>query len=254
MRVCACVRKAAPLRRCALKVVWPRLPLASRPPHPSTARRPPPRTSTQIAAEARDAIRTGDYASGKVAAERFLEEATAHYGEQHPAVASALNNLALVHKHLGNLQEAVDTYEKALTTYREVVGEDHPSTITATANCGECAAGCTWPCRAQGKCWSEWSHSHPSLLPSFPPSLLLSLPPSLLPLPRSTTTVVVSCTQAWHTRRWQTRLLGLSAWRLWTRRRGTLSRRWSCGSACRGTLTRRWRSPWVKWLPCTGCR
>ena len=56
------------------------------------------------------------------------------FGADHPASASAANNLALMHKSLGETQDAVLLYSEALKTYRVVLGEVHSSTATAACN------------------------------------------------------------------------------------------------------------------------
>ena len=57
-------------------------------------------------------------------------------GERSPAYASALNNLALVHKMNGDLAIAAPIYEQALAVYRSALGWAHPSVATTLANLG----------------------------------------------------------------------------------------------------------------------
>jgi hypothetical protein len=40
------------------------------------------------------------------------QQCSSHFGGAHPVYASALNNVALMHKHLGDHQQAVTTYLK----------------------------------------------------------------------------------------------------------------------------------------------
>ena len=56
------------------------------------------------------------------------------FGTEHPATASAANNLALMHKSLGETEAAQRLYGEALQIYRAVVGEEHVSTATAACN------------------------------------------------------------------------------------------------------------------------
>jgi tetratricopeptide (TPR) repeat protein len=71
-----------------------------------------------------------------MAAESFYQGASAYFGEKHSVVASGLNNLALVHKELGELEKAVEYYEKARVMYEELLGKEHTSTLTTLTNLG----------------------------------------------------------------------------------------------------------------------
>ena len=55
-------------------------------------------------------------------------------GQTHPAYGSALNNLALVYKSIGDLEPAAALYEDALSVYRRVYGDVHPSPAMAMHN------------------------------------------------------------------------------------------------------------------------
>ncbi|KAF1314502.1 Kinesin light chain, partial [Globisporangium splendens] len=59
-----------------------------------------------------------------------------HFGEKHPVFASTITNIALMYKNLGRMEEAVESYEYALQTYKESVGEQHASFATTLHNLG----------------------------------------------------------------------------------------------------------------------
>ncbi len=58
------------------------------------------------------------------------------YGENHPRVATKLNNLGSAWDALGDSQKAVEYFEKALKIDRKVYGENHPSVATDLNNLG----------------------------------------------------------------------------------------------------------------------
>eukprot|EP00741_Cyanophora_paradoxa_P019514 tig00021127_g18837.t1 len=60
--------------------------------------------------------------------------AKALFGDAHPAVGSALNNLALIHKSLGEYDEAARLFSEALKVYSAVHGNEHASTLTCMLN------------------------------------------------------------------------------------------------------------------------
>ena len=47
-------------------------------------------------------------------------------GEEHPSVASTLNNIASVYDDQGRYEEALEHYERALAVRRKALGEEHP--------------------------------------------------------------------------------------------------------------------------------
>ncbi|CAM9163039.1 unnamed protein product [Phaeothamnion confervicola] len=79
----------------------------------------------------------GMYEDALRAAALQLQQSDAHFGRAHPATASALNNVALMHKMRGDLAKSIDAYSDALAAYRAALGtEDHPSFATALSNLG----------------------------------------------------------------------------------------------------------------------
>ncbi|MEH2367891.1 tetratricopeptide repeat protein, partial [Nostoc sp.] len=55
-------------------------------------------------------------------------------GEEHPDVASSLNNLALLYDSQGRYSEAEPLYIQALDIFEQRLGVDHPNTITIRNN------------------------------------------------------------------------------------------------------------------------
>jgi tetratricopeptide (TPR) repeat protein len=60
--------------------------------------------------------------------------ARAEYGEAHPLVATAIDNIATVYRKQGKITEALEWSQKALDIYRKTAGETHLDTATAWNN------------------------------------------------------------------------------------------------------------------------
>ena len=77
----------------------------------------------------------GDYVKALQLSTELFQQTQKHFGgigsgrpqQDHPAVASALNNIGLMHKHLGDFIESRRHYNAALRIYAKVVGRDHAS-------------------------------------------------------------------------------------------------------------------------------
>jgi tetratricopeptide (TPR) repeat protein len=59
-----------------------------------------------------------------------------HFGEAHPVFASTITNIALMYKNMGQMEQAIESYEFALQTYKASVGEQHASFATTLHNLG----------------------------------------------------------------------------------------------------------------------
>jgi predicted O-linked N-acetylglucosamine transferase (SPINDLY family) len=82
----------------------------------SLASRPPPPAHARIRAlqeATRSAHARGDYEGAAAAATSAVDAIRAELGAAHPALASALNNLALARKNLGDVTTAVSLYRCA---------------------------------------------------------------------------------------------------------------------------------------------
>ena len=55
-------------------------------------------------------------------------------GEEHPSVATSLNNLAALYRSQGRYEEAEPLYQQALAMTRKLLGEEHPSVATSLNN------------------------------------------------------------------------------------------------------------------------
>lgn len=76
------------------------------------------------------------YSDALPIAQKLLELASSHFGDSHPASASAYNNVGLMNKMMGNYAEAREAYHSSLRIYGEVVGKDHASYAAALSNLG----------------------------------------------------------------------------------------------------------------------
>jgi tetratricopeptide (TPR) repeat protein len=55
-------------------------------------------------------------------------------GDEHPSVATSLNNLAFLYRSQGRYNEAEALYIEALAMRKRLLGENHPNTITTRQN------------------------------------------------------------------------------------------------------------------------
>ena len=67
----------------------------------------------------------GEYNQAKELHEKALIIRKKIFGEDHAAVATSYNNLALVYERLGEYNQAKELHEKALTIRKQIFGEDH---------------------------------------------------------------------------------------------------------------------------------
>ncbi|MDP2276068.1 MAG: tetratricopeptide repeat protein [Archangium sp.] len=66
--------------------------------------------------------------------ERVLNLQQEHLGNEHPDVASTLNNLGIVLTHLGRYEEAVTRYDQSLRLHEKLEGSEHPNVAFASHN------------------------------------------------------------------------------------------------------------------------
>ncbi len=78
--------------------------------------------------------RTGNYDRAVVVAKKALEVAEKNVGPNHPAVATSLNNLALLYYTQGHYVQAEPLYQRALAIYEKALGPDHPNVATSLEN------------------------------------------------------------------------------------------------------------------------
>lgn len=63
-----------------------------------------------------------------------VEKKTALYGETHSETLTSINNLGMLLKTRGKLEEALPFYERALNGRRTVMGIDHPRYLESVNN------------------------------------------------------------------------------------------------------------------------
>lgn len=90
----------------------------------------------QIQQEIRIHHKHGNYKDALIASEKLLEEAQELFGKDHPATASAFNNVGLMHKMMGDWDSSRKNYHESLRVYGRVVGKDHASYAAALHNIG----------------------------------------------------------------------------------------------------------------------
>lgn len=76
----------------------------------------------------------GQYHEALKASIELLNETQKHFGKDHPATASAYNNVGLLQKLLGLYKDSKRHFHEALRIYGRVVGKDHASYATALHN------------------------------------------------------------------------------------------------------------------------
>lgn len=83
-----------------------------------------------------DLYKQGNFSEALKISKKLLKETEAHFGKNHPATASAYNNLGLMQKLLGDFGEARQHYSQAMRIYGKVVGRDHASYAMTLHNLG----------------------------------------------------------------------------------------------------------------------
>ena len=143
-------------------------------PDPISASYVPPdshRRIGELQQQMRALYSAGRYGEARESGTECLALARAAFGHAHPVSASVANNVALMHKSLGETDQATELYREALGCYRRTLGE-HASTATALCNLalllrqradsgGEMARGWSNTHRADGSS-SESSSGTPS--------------------------------------------------------------------------------------------
>ena len=81
-------------------------------------------TIAQLQAAVREQYQKAEYDEAMKSAQECLMVCECHFSLKHPVTASALNNIALLYKQMGDLHKAADSYMQALNIYREVVEKE----------------------------------------------------------------------------------------------------------------------------------
>jgi tetratricopeptide (TPR) repeat protein len=90
----------------------------------------------QIQSTITDHYQRGDFQLALKASQALLAQTEEHFGIDHPATASAYNNVGLMQKLLGDFIEARTHYNQAMRIYGKVVGRDHASYAMSLHNLG----------------------------------------------------------------------------------------------------------------------
>jgi tetratricopeptide (TPR) repeat protein len=86
--------------------------------------------------EIQERYREGDYRRALQKSQELQKESEDHFGRDHPATASAYNNVGLMHKQLGDFDASRNSYRTALKIYKATVGVDHASYASILHNLG----------------------------------------------------------------------------------------------------------------------
>lgn len=86
--------------------------------------------------EIQDRYKAGNYPSALKLSRELQTKTESHFGLDHPATASAYNNVGLMHKLLGNFDDSRRAYEMARKVYKRVLGSDHASYASTLHNLG----------------------------------------------------------------------------------------------------------------------
>ena len=70
-------------------------------------------------------------------AKKALEVAEQAVGPEHPAVATSLNNLAILYDQQGQYAQAEPLYKRALAVWEKTLGPTHPEVATSLNNLAE---------------------------------------------------------------------------------------------------------------------
>jgi tetratricopeptide (TPR) repeat protein len=76
----------------------------------------------------------GNYSLAEPLYRDCLEVARKRLGEEHPGVATSLNNLALLYRSQGKYEEAEPLFCSALEMYKQMLGEEHRNVATSLNN------------------------------------------------------------------------------------------------------------------------
>ena len=88
----------------------------------------------ELNSKVRELYQQGRYGEAIPLAQEVLLLRETTLGENHPAVATSLNNLAGLYEEQGNYTAALPLYEQALSIRETALGEEHPTVATSLNN------------------------------------------------------------------------------------------------------------------------
>lgn len=91
-------------------------------------------SAAQLEQQANQLYQAGRYQDAIVPAQRVLAIREKVLGPEHPNIATALNNLALLYKATGAYAKAEPLYQRALAIREKALGPEHPSTAHSLKN------------------------------------------------------------------------------------------------------------------------
>eukprot|EP00979_Chaetoceros_neogracilis_P017377 scaffold10209_cov233-Chaetoceros_neogracile.AAC.7 len=89
-----------------------------------------------LQAHVKEHFQHANYTEALSTSEEILQKSTDLFGNNHPATASAYNNIGLMRKMMGEYDLSREKYHAALSIYEEIVGKDHASYAAALNNLG----------------------------------------------------------------------------------------------------------------------
>ncbi len=90
--------------------------------------------TTRLEKQATDCFRGGQYASAETLLKRVLEIRENMLRQEHPHVATSLNNLALLFYAQGKCADAEPLFKRALAIQEKALGPEHPEVATVLEN------------------------------------------------------------------------------------------------------------------------
>ena len=105
--------------------------------HPATDQDRMLQEARRLFAESAGLWRAGKYDAALPPAAGAVEKRESALGPDHPSVAAAVNNLAIIYYLKGDLDKAESLYQRTLKIREDAFGPDHPGVAAALSNLGE---------------------------------------------------------------------------------------------------------------------
>jgi tetratricopeptide (TPR) repeat protein len=102
--------------------------------YPASLARPQSSEADELNGKVLELYRAGKFSEAIPLARQVLATWEKVLGRDHPAVATALNNLATLYNEQGDYAEAEPLYKRALTIYEKALAPDHPDVARVLSN------------------------------------------------------------------------------------------------------------------------